>query len=75
VLDLWSRHEPGILLVTHDVDEALLLADRVLVLDEGRIAHESRVELPRPRRTDHPDLIRLRSALLTQLGVTLEGTQ
>jgi sulfonate transport system ATP-binding protein len=74
VLDLWARHEPGILLVTHDVDEALLLADRVLVLEDGRIAHESRVPLPRPRRTDHPDLIRLRSVLLTQLGVTLEGT-
>jgi sulfonate transport system ATP-binding protein len=75
VLDLWSRHRPGILLVTHDVDEALTLADRVLVLDGGRIAHESRVPLPRPRRTDHPDLIRLRSVLLTQLGVTPEGTQ
>ncbi|MGI8334637.1 ABC transporter ATP-binding protein [Actinomadura scrupuli] len=74
VLDLWARHRPGILLVTHDVDEALLLADRVLVLAEGRIAHESPVPLPRPRRTDHPALIELRSALLTQLGVTLEGT-
>ncbi|MBX6768519.1 MAG: ABC transporter ATP-binding protein [Actinomadura rubrobrunea] len=48
VLDLWERHRPGILLVTHDVDEALLLADRVLVLDGGRIAHESRVGLDRP---------------------------
>ncbi|GAA2090246.1 ABC transporter ATP-binding protein [Actinomadura alba] len=74
VLDLWSRHGPGILLVTHDVDEALLLADRVLVLDGGAIAHESRVSLPRPRHRDHPDLIDLRSALLTQLGVTPEGT-
>jgi sulfonate transport system ATP-binding protein len=74
VLDLWSRHGPGILLVTHDVDEALLLADRVLVLDGGRIAHESRVSLPRPRHRDHPDLIDLRSALLTQLGVTSEGS-
>jgi sulfonate transport system ATP-binding protein len=34
VLDLWARHRPGILLVTHDVDEALALADRVLVLDD-----------------------------------------
>lgn len=74
VLDLWVRHGPGILLVTHDVDEALLLADRVLVLDRGVIAHESRVELPRPRRRDHPDLIALRSILLAGLGVTPEGT-
>ncbi|MEW2355613.1 ABC transporter ATP-binding protein [Spirillospora sp. NPDC029432] len=74
VLDLWERHGPGILLVTHDVDEALLLADRVLVLDGGRIAHESRVELPRPRHRDHPDLTALRATLLDRLGVTPEGT-
>jgi sulfonate transport system ATP-binding protein len=74
VLDLWARHRPGILLVTHDVDEALLLADRVLVLDGGRIAHESRVRPARPRHRDHPALIDLRSALLAELGVTPEGT-
>ncbi|MFF5264057.1 ABC transporter ATP-binding protein [Actinomadura viridis] len=74
VLDLWDRHRPGILLVTHDVDEALLLADRVLVLDGGRIAHESRVEAPRPRHRDHPDLTALRATLLHRLGVTPEGT-
>jgi len=74
VLDLWARHRPGVLLVTHDVDEALLLADRVLVLDQGRIGHESRVPLERPRHRDHPDLTELRSTLLEQLGVTPEGT-
>ncbi|MFF3439142.1 ABC transporter ATP-binding protein [Streptosporangium sp. NPDC002721] len=74
VLDLWARHRPGILLVTHDVDEAMLLADRVLVLDGGVIAHESRVELPRPRHRDHPDLVALRSTLLDRLGVIPEGT-
>jgi len=74
VLDLWERHRPGILLVTHDVDEAMLLADRVLVLDGGVIAHESGIELPRPRHRDHPDLIALRSTLLDRLGVTPEGT-
>ncbi|WP_433327727.1 ABC transporter ATP-binding protein [Spirillospora sp. CA-294931] len=74
VLDLWTRHRPGVLLVTHDVDEALLLADRVLVLDRGRIAHESRVELDRPRHRDHPSLTELRATLLDRLGVTPEGT-
>ena len=38
VASLWRAHRPAVLLVTHDVDEALLLADRVLVLDEGHIA-------------------------------------
>ncbi|HEX2314472.1 MAG TPA: ABC transporter ATP-binding protein [Thermomonospora sp.] len=74
VLDLWERHRPGVLLVTHDVDEALLLADRVLVLDDGRIAHQTRVELDRPRHRDHPELVGLRAALLERLGVTPEGT-
>ncbi|MFD0686358.1 ABC transporter ATP-binding protein [Actinomadura fibrosa] len=74
VLDLWERHRPGVLLVTHDVDEALLLADRVLVLDGGRIAHESRVGTPRPRHRDHPDLTALRATLLARLGVAPEGT-
>ncbi len=39
VLSLWRTHRPAVLLVTHDVDEAVLLADRVLVLAEGRVAH------------------------------------
>jgi sulfonate transport system ATP-binding protein len=76
VLDLWRRHADSgerlsVLLVTHDVDEALLLADRVLVLGEGRIAYESRVEAERPRRPQ--DLIALRAELLRRLGVE-EGT-
>ena len=48
VLSLWTRHRPAVLLVTHDVDEALALADRVLVLGEGRISHSSLITLPRP---------------------------
>lgn len=74
VLDLWKRHLPGVLLVTHDVDEALVLADRVLVLDDGRIAHEARVEVSRPRHRDHPELVRLRERLLTELGVTVTSS-
>ncbi|MET9487842.1 ABC transporter ATP-binding protein [Nocardia sp. NPDC006630] len=74
VLELWARHRPGVLLVTHDVDEALLLADRALVLADGRIARELRIDLPRPRRRDHPDFLALRTSLLAELGVTPEGT-
>lgn len=40
VLSLWRKHAPAVLLVTHDVDEAISLADRVLVLDAGAIAAE-----------------------------------
>jgi sulfonate transport system ATP-binding protein len=69
VLSLWRRHQPAVLLVTHDVDEALALADRVLVLGEGRISHSSPITLARPRDRDHPDLVALRLRLLTELGV------
>ena len=40
LLDLWREHGFGVLLVTHDVDEAVALADRVLVLDDGRVVHD-----------------------------------
>ncbi len=63
VQDLWRRHGPGVLLVTHDVDEALRLADRVLVLDGGRI-----VAAHRPREADDHDNLRRR--VLADLGVT-----
>jgi sulfonate transport system ATP-binding protein len=73
VLGLWERHRPAVLLVTHDVDEALALADRILVLADGHIAHESRIELERPRDRDHNDLTDLRVQLLSQLGVDPKG--
>jgi len=72
VLSLWERHRPAVLLVTHDVDEALALADRVLVLNEGRIAHSAAVTVPRPRDRNHPELTALRQRLLTELGVPAE---
>jgi sulfonate transport system ATP-binding protein len=74
VLSLWATHRPAVLLVTHDPDEALLLADRVLVLREGRISHASVVETPRPRDRSAPGLTSLRNRLLAELGVDTEGT-
>ncbi len=67
--ELWQRHRCAILLVTHDVEEALLLADRVLVMDEGVIAHELTVKLARPRSVEQPGFGALRSHLLQCLGV------
>ena len=61
VLSLWKRYRPAVLLVTHDVDEALALADRVLVLAHGKIAHSADITLDRPRDRDHPDLVALAS--------------
>ncbi|MBV9445414.1 MAG: ABC transporter ATP-binding protein [Streptosporangiaceae bacterium] len=74
VVNLWIQHRPAVLLVTHDVDEALALADRVLVLGNGRIAHSAPITVPRPRDRDHPDLVALRLRLLTELGVPAGDT-
>ena len=69
VADLWQRHGCAVLLVTHDVEEALRLADRVLVMRDGVIAHASRVELDRPRAITDPRFVELRAQLLAELGV------
>ncbi len=69
VLDLWARHRPATLLVTHDVDEAVALADRVLVLDRGCIVLDLPNAAARPRDRSAPEFARLRTRLLDRLGV------
>lgn len=46
---LWQRHRFTALLVTHDVQEAVALADRVVLIEDGRIALDQRIDLARPR--------------------------
>jgi sulfonate transport system ATP-binding protein len=67
--DLCARHHPAVLLVTHDVDEAILLADRVLVLSDGTITIDLQVRLDRPRNRGHAEFTALRARLLAELGV------
>jgi sulfonate transport system ATP-binding protein len=67
VLSLWQRHGPAVLLVTHDVEEALTLADRVLVLEAGHIAAEHVLPGTRPRTTTQQ--AELRARVLSDLGV------
>lgn len=52
VLDLWRESRCTIFFVTHDIDEALALADRVMVVSRGRIAFEAEVPLERPRTSE-----------------------
>jgi sulfonate transport system ATP-binding protein len=66
---LCARHRPAVLLVTHDVDEAVLLADRVLVLTDGYISLDEHVDLATPRLRSDARFIALRSRLLAELGV------
>ena len=70
--ELWERHGPTVLLVTHDVDEAVLLADRVLVLEEGRFGLDLPIDLPHPRSSRDERLAAYRERLLAALGVELE---
>jgi sulfonate transport system ATP-binding protein len=64
--ELWERHRPSVLLVTHDVDEAIVLADRVLVLEEGRIGLDLVIDPEVPRAE-------YRERLLAALGVTSDS--
>ncbi len=70
LLDLWRTHEFGVLLVTHDVDEAVALADRVLVLEDGQVVHTLEITDPRrPPGEPSADTERSRVELLDRLGV------
>ena len=69
---LWQETGFTAVLVTHDVEEALVLAQRVIVLGDrpAAIRAEIAVEAPYPRRRDDPALVRLRSRILAGLGHT-----
>ena len=62
VKELVARHQPGVLLVTHDVDEAIALADRILVMRNGVIASQHRADT-------HGEPAASRDQLLRELGV------
>lgn len=69
LLDVWQKHRRTILFITHDVDEAIFLGDRVLVMSArpGHVKLEQKVTLPRPRRADvvtSPEFIAMKRTLL-----------
>ena len=70
--NLWARRHMAVLHVTHDVDEAILLADRVVVLTDGKISLDRTVGLPFPRSRSDNGFDELRRALLAELGVIEE---
>lgn len=81
LLALWESQRFTALLVTHDVDEAIHLADRVLVFSPrpARIRLEVNVDIPRPRARDRPEFTELRQRILAVLdadesGVATNGT-
>jgi sulfonate transport system ATP-binding protein len=77
VRQLCRRHEPGVLLVTHDVEEALRIADRILVLKDGQLTVD--VQLPTSGASDgwrdhtDPAVGATRAQLFSELGVRQHG--
>jgi sulfonate transport system ATP-binding protein len=70
---LCDRYSPAVLLVTHDVNEAITLSDRILILDEGKLVYDAEVLLAKPREPHHDGFATLRERLHAQLGVTSES--
>ena len=64
---VWQDQAFTAILVTHDVAEAVALADRVLVIEDGRIAHDVSVDIPRPRRRGSAELAALEGSILRDL--------
>jgi NitT/TauT family transport system ATP-binding protein len=72
LLKLWGEHRPTVFFVTHDVDEALLLSDRILVMKQGRIVDDRRITLGRPRTVESlalAEAVEHKEALLRHLGL------
>jgi len=67
---LWQQHGFTALLVTHDVSEAVALADRVLLIEDGAVALDERVWLPRPRSRRDAAFARLEERVLTRVLCT-----
>jgi len=74
LLDLWADTRPTLVLVTHDVDEAVVLADRVLVMRPrpGRLFEEIKVNLARPRDRHSPLFDNFKRRVLTALDRSLD---
>jgi sulfonate transport system ATP-binding protein len=64
---LWQHHRFTTLLVTHDVSEAVTLADRVLLIEDGKVGLDLAVDLPRPRDAADPRLLALEATVLARV--------
>jgi sulfonate transport system ATP-binding protein len=64
---LWLRHGFTTLLITHDVAEAVALADRVVVIKNGRVGFSVDVTASRPRRRADPTLVELQARILDEV--------
>jgi sulfonate transport system ATP-binding protein len=74
LLDLWADGKPTLIVVTHDVEEAVVLADRVVVMGPrpGRVIAEIAADLPRPRDRQSPAFEQTKRRVLAALGRSRE---
>ncbi|MCA0972557.1 ABC transporter ATP-binding protein [Halobacillus litoralis] len=72
LLSIWERHETTTLLVTHDIDEALYLCDRIVIMrgQPGRVESEITIEQPKPRKRGDAYLAGLKEQILQELDFT-----
>jgi NitT/TauT family transport system ATP-binding protein len=72
VLELWNEHKLSVMFVTHDVDEALTLADRVIVMKAGEIVDDRAIKADRPRTVEDvasAEMVEHKEVLLHHLGI------
>lgn len=67
LVDVWQARRPTVVLVTHDVEEAVLLGESVLELEAGRVVGRVAVDLPFPREATDPAVVELRRRILARL--------
>lgn len=74
LLHIWNDERPTLILVTHDIEEALVMSDRIIVMrgNPGRVYREFTPDLPRPRKRTESGLQHWKERLLTELDLSLE---
>jgi NitT/TauT family transport system ATP-binding protein len=77
LLELWVDTQKTVFFVTHDIEEALILADRLLLMRDGRIVQDLQITLPRPRDEDvraSDEAVSLTKAIIENLGSRSDQT-
>jgi NitT/TauT family transport system ATP-binding protein len=71
LIGVWKRFDTTIVFVTHDVDEAVFLADKVVVMDKnpGRVKDIVSIDLERPRKRESTEFLKIQEEVMESLGV------
>jgi NitT/TauT family transport system ATP-binding protein len=77
LIEIWKRERKTVLFVTHDVEESVQLADRIVVMSQrpAKISQIISVNLPRPRDLDSPQYLRIRDEVFEKMGLDTTGSR